>query len=147
MFATRLVQRVPTGRLTAVGLTWVCVGLAPMLFSARFAVVLPSLIWVTLAIPAVNAALVGFFFGTTPEQLQGRVGTVMSLGTSGLAAFAPMAGGFALVHAGYLTAAAGAVAVVAVAAVVGHVSRVVRSIPTPNRWESAGHDPADRPVA
>lgn len=139
VIAGKIVQRIPTGRLVAFGLAWICVGLVPLAVSSSLFVALPVLVWVTLAIPAINSGLVGFFFGTTPDHLQGRVGSVMSVATSGLAAAAPLVGGLSLAHLGYQVSAVGCLVVIATSAVVGLVSRSVRSIPRPSEWETTDH--------
>lgn len=139
LVAGSLVQRFPTGALAVFGLGWVCLGLAPLAMSSRLAIALPALMWVTLAIPAINAGLVGFFFGTTPDHLQGRVGSFMSLASSGLAAAAPILGGMALTHLGYRLSAVGCLVVIATSAVVGLASRRVRSIRQPAAWETEAH--------
>ena len=95
-----LVQKLPTGRVLIVGfLTFtICLGLLPWL---------PGIGWVgftlalaVLVIPTLNAGLLGFLTLITPNDILGRVQSLIGFVAVGLASLAPALAGWGLGLAG-----------------------------------------------
>lgn len=137
LFAGPLLTRVRTGTLTAVALGWLAASLLATVATDALPVLLVCLGFGGLFLPALNAALLGFVFGKTPTELQGRVQTLLTVISGGLAAFAPGLTGVLLPLVGYRATVGGFVGLLACCAVVATFADAVRSIPTPDEWQDA----------
>lgn len=74
--AVRLVERVRTGLLIVVCLAFTTVCCVPLLLRSSFPYLLVAISLTGLPVPALNAALYGFLFGKTPDDMQGRASAV-----------------------------------------------------------------------
>ncbi len=131
--ATQLVNRIPTGLLLmSISMIGV-VALSPLLFNQSYWVVLLTESTVMFLVPAVNAGIVGYAFALIPVELQGRVGSVTNLANI-FAAFSAALGGWLLTVSSPAVCAAAFWACVVIAAVFVACSKLLREIPTPERW-------------
>lgn len=89
IFAIQLVNRIRTGLLIVLCLAFTTLCYVPLLFQSSF----PYLLIVTsltgLPVPALNAALYGFLFGKTPDNMQGRASAVFETSVGLASAMTP----------------------------------------------------------
>ena len=71
LLANKLVDMVPTGKLIAGALALFVVSQMPLLFLHSYAAILICQILAGLPFPALNAGLLGFLYGKTPDNMQG----------------------------------------------------------------------------
>ena len=118
--ANKLIDSIPTGMLIADGLVLFVVSQVPLLFVQSYAAILICQILAGLPFPALNAGLLGFLYGKTPDNMQGRASAVFetTVGILGAACPAMMGVAVACSVAGLAISLAGP----------------LRSIPTPERW-------------
>ena len=76
LLANKLVDMVPTGKLIAGALALFAVSQMPLLFLHSYAAILICQILAGLPFPALNAGLLGFLYGKTPDNMQGRASAV-----------------------------------------------------------------------
>lgn len=145
LLAPTLVATVPTGVLVIVEFCVLAVAVAAM-------GLMPNMWWVGalaaasgLGIPALNAAIMGYFMNITPNAMQGRAQAMTGLISMGLMPLAPAIAGFGLEALGR-TATLGIFAAVCIAgALVALLGRDLRRVPVSARWEE--HSRADGCVA
>ena len=134
LVAPRIIDRVPTGRLTlAVAWSWVPL-LVPLLFWTSPLVVGAVLFLGILLNPAGNAGSQAYRMAITPMHLQGRVASSMQFVGMSLMPLAPLLGGVLLEQLGGRAATVGLRAVVTVSALIPTASATVRRIPRPAAW-------------
>lgn len=130
----RLVDGVPTGKLIIGALSIFVVSLILLLVSTAYPVVLVSQGLAGLAFPALNAALLGFIYGKTPEDFQGRASAVFETTVGLLGALTPALIGYLLqTRGGFFSVAALALACAIVGLAIA-VCSPIRSIPKPEYW-------------
>lgn len=134
LVAGKLSAKSHTGLITVLGLGWVVLVNIPLLFTDAYWVMIVCSFALGLCLPIINAALIGFIFGQAPEELQGRVGTVVNLAASGLAALAPITAGFVLEWTEFEVACAVFLAICTAAFILALLSKRVRNIPVPEEW-------------
>lgn len=106
----------------------------PLCFTdSYYAIVLCSII-IGLPFPLYNTMVMGFVFSKTPDELQGRVKSVMSVGVQLLSMFSGSAAGYAVTHLGFIATIRLFVMVLFVAAVIVLASKRVRRIPVSSSW-------------
>ncbi|MFT0846742.1 MFS transporter [Actinomycetaceae bacterium L2_0104] len=131
--ATKLVDRIPTGLLlVSISVIGVVV-LSPLLADQGYWTVLVTESIVMFLVPAVNAGIVGYAFALIPVELQGRVGSVTNLANI-FAAFSAAIGGWLLTVSSPAVCAAAFWSCVVIAALFVSSSKLLREIPTPERW-------------
>lgn len=135
IFAGKIAATHPTGIITIIGLGWCAVSNVPMIFSDSYVMMLMCSFLFGLGMPIINAALIAYIFGRTPEGLQGRVGTVVNLAASGLAALAPLIAGVLVEQVDFRATCAVFVAVCAISFAIALFSARIRNIPVPSDWE------------
>ena len=120
LLANKLIDIIPTGMLIADALVLFVVSQVPLLFVQSYAAILICQILAGLPVPALNAGLLGFLYGKTPDNMQGRASAVFetTVGILGAACPAMMGVAVACSVAGLAISLAGP----------------LRSIPTPERW-------------
>ncbi|GAA4844023.1 MFS transporter [Luteimicrobium xylanilyticum] len=132
--AGRLVARFPAGRLAVALLFVVVIGAFVIPVTGTYAGYLVGMGLAGLAVPAVNAGLIGYAAAITPGNLQGRMNSVLMLCTAGLTPLAPFLAGVLLSVSGptwtFGIFAAGLAASWGIAASV----RSLRRIGTPDTW-------------
>lgn len=120
LIANKLVDIIPTGMLIADALVLFVVSQVPLLFVQSYAAILICQILAGLPFPALNAGLLGFLYGKTPDNMQGRASAVFETTVGILGAACP---------------AVMAVAVVcSVAGLAVSLAGPLRSIPNPDQW-------------
>ena len=90
----------------------------------------------TLFIPPANAALLGYVSAITPQSMQARMNSVVSLSWTLVAPIAPLAGGILLSTVGVGWSLAVFAALLLVGFIAFASNRAVRSIGLPQTWES-----------
>ncbi|AUD89287.1 MFS transporter [Bifidobacterium breve] len=135
LLANKLVDMVPTGKLIAGALALFVVSQVPLLFVQSYAAILICQILAGLPFPALNAGLLGFLYGKTPDNMQGRASAVFETTVGILGAACPAMVGWLLQqpYLGFTAVMAVAVAC-AVTGLVVSLAGPLRSIPTPERW-------------
>ena len=96
LLANKLVDMVPTGKLIAGALTLFVVSQMPLLFLHSYAAILICQILAGLPFPALNAGLLGFLYGKTPDNMQGRASAVFETTVGILGAACPAMVGWLL---------------------------------------------------
>lgn len=136
----RLVSRVPNGVLIVSSLGVVGAALAAISLFPQITFVTVALAAVGLVVPTMSAVLQGYVASATPVDRQGRVISLMTLLSLGLAALAPVVAGSLVtsggVQVGYAVAAVIALGCASVAA----LARDVRTLGLPETWPSSGLD-------
>jgi len=125
---------VRTGVLIPVTFAWLALGMTGVALFPSGPPLVVLLMLTFLGVPAVNAGLAGFFFGATPEAMQGRVQALVGTVTVGFGALAPVIVGVALQAFGTSVAYAIALGPVVVALIVSCLARPITEIPRPDRW-------------
>ena len=136
LLAGRVVQRTATGRIVRLTTTWTTVSFVPAVIWDGYWVMVSSLACASVFIPAMLSSVLGFIFGQTPIELQGRVQSMAMLITSGLGALAPLAAGLLLQNHGYHWAIATFLSCLIAPASIAALSRSVHEIPVPSEWAS-----------
>ncbi|HIY95763.1 MAG TPA: MFS transporter [Candidatus Rothia avicola] len=129
-----LVQKLPTGRVLITGFLMftICLGLLPWL---------PGIGWVAftlalaaLVIPTLNAGLLGFLTLITPNDILGRVQSLIGFGSVGLASLAPALAGWGLGLAGLSATAIFFTITCFCATLVVMSSRDLIALPASDQW-------------
>jgi hypothetical protein len=145
--APRIIERVPTGRLTVL-IAWSFVPLlVPLVIWNHPAVVMISLSAGVFLNPAGNAGISSYKMSITPPELIGRsqsVGMLMSWSTLPLA---PVLGGALLATVGGSATMVVLIGVAVAVALIPTLSRSVRVVPRPAEWATPAALEASEPVA
>ncbi|GAA4168287.1 MFS transporter [Gryllotalpicola koreensis] len=136
LLAGPLMKRFPSGPLAIVGLAVTAVAFVGMATAHSYVGYLVFLAVAFALIPAVNSGVGGYVAAIVPDELQGRVNSVSSLGYLAVAPVAPVVASALLAQLGivstlWIFAAALAVGVVLVAFV-----KEIRRIGTPDTWSA-----------
>ncbi|WDH78954.1 MFS transporter [Microbacterium esteraromaticum] len=136
LVAPLLVPRVKTGSLVLVGLTTITLG-------ACIVSLVDSPIGIgivfggaVLPLPALNAALMGYFMVATPSRLLGRANSAAGVLGMGAMPFAPLIAGFGLAWAGRTSTLILCAVLCALAALLALFNRPLRSLPTESGWSA-----------
>ena len=136
--APRLIDRLPTGRLTLV-IVWTMLPLTvPMALWNTPLAVAAGLGAILLLNPAGNAGISSYRMAITPPELLGRVQAAMQFTSMATMPIAPVLAGVLLSRLGGRDAIAALAGLTAVIALIPTLSRSVRSIPRPAQWVVAG---------
>ncbi len=136
LLANPIVSRMRTGTLIPVAFTLIAVGVAGLSVFNQGVPLVVLLVLTFLGVPALNAALTGFFFAATPEAMQGRVQALLGTFAAGLGALAPLTVGLVLQLVDAQTAYFVALGPMAAALVLAIGARSIREIPRPDDWAS-----------
>lgn len=136
LFAGAIVQRFATGSLVAATLGLLTVSLLPTVAISSYPVILACAALGSFLIPSLNTGLLGYVFGLVPQELQGRVQSVITVAAGGLAALAPLTAGWLLEAVGYRPTIGVFVAILMAGSVAAAASRPIREIPRPDAWET-----------
>lgn len=134
MLAGPLMKRFPSGWLAIIGLAITAAAFLGMSIVHDYLGYLAFLAVAFILIPVVNSGVGGYIAAIVPDELQGRVNSVSSLGYLAVAPIAPVVAGALLARLGivptlWIFSAALAVGVVLVAFV-----KEIRNIGTPETW-------------
>lgn len=133
-----LVRRIPGGVLIFTGIAIAATGVCVLPFLDGVAAMIAVFGACFTGIPALNAALIGYFMAVTPDHLMGRSLVAFEVLAMGSVPLAPVIAGFGLSSVGVegtLFVAAG-LALVAATAVL--LVRGLRTLPLPDGWETHG---------
>jgi len=116
-------------RTLVVTLCWAMTALVAAMAGlvGTYAVIVP-LAFALLLAPASNATIFGYLFATTPDRLQGRVVSTLTLFAGGIQPIAPVAGGVMVQQWGGRVAFIGCAAVLAVGALAATFSNGIRQM-------------------
>lgn len=132
--APRLIDRMPTGRLT-VTVAWTMLPLvAPMAFWVSPGMVAAALGAILLLNPAGNAGVSSYRMAITPPELIGRVQSAMQFTAMATMPLAPVLAGALLGTLGGRDAILALAGMTALAALIPTLSTAVRSVPRPAEW-------------
>ncbi|MCT1656592.1 MFS transporter [Brevibacterium luteolum] len=134
VLAQAVLDRVPTGILIPALFAWLGAGMTTLAFFHTGAALVVVLMATFLGVPSLNGAMSGFFFSSTPDELQGRVHAILASFTLGLGALAPAVAGFVLQHWGTGWAYAMALTPMVIALTAALLSTRIRELPTPENW-------------
>lgn len=138
LLANKLVDMVPTGRLIAGALALFAVSQMPLLFLHSYAAILICQILAGLPFPALNAGLLSFLYGKTPDNMQGRASAVFETTVGILGAIVPTVIGWLLQQPGLgFTAVMGMAVVCAMAGLVVALIGPLRRISASDRWSES----------
>lgn len=136
----RLVSRVANGVLIISSLAVVGAALVAIALFPHITLVTIALAVVGLVVPTMSAVLQGYVASATPVDRQGRVISLMTLLSLGLAALAPLIAG-SLVTAGHVQAGYASAAFIALGcASAAALARDVRTLGLPETWPSSDSD-------
>jgi predicted MFS family arabinose efflux permease len=140
--APRLIDRIPTGRLTLL-IAWTMLPLMlPMAFWNAPLVIAAALGVILLLNPAGNAGTSSYRMAITPPQLIGRVQSAMQFASMTTMPLAPVVAGVLLGWLGGREAILALTFLTALVALIPTLARSVRSVPRPAEWATA--EPAER---
>ncbi|KAB7790979.1 MFS transporter [Bifidobacterium leontopitheci] len=138
LMAGWLVDHIPTGRLIILAFAVLTAAMIPLLFTSSYVVVVACMGCTSLLFPALNAGELGFIFGRTPDDMQGRVSTVFETTIGVPGALTPALVGWLLQAPGFgFRAVMMLVVVCATAGLVLACITPTRHIPLPSQWEQA----------
>ena len=138
MAAGWLVDHVPTGLIIMLTFAVLTAAMVPLLFTDSYIVIVVCLAAPALLFPALNAGELGFIYGRTPDDMQGRVSTVFETTVGVLGALAPALVGWLLQAPGFgFRAVMMLVVVCAAAGLVLACVTATRTIPLPEHWSQA----------
>ena len=134
VLAGTLVRRIPTGVIVLATLLAVTAGLIGVALAPGLAVALAALAGFMMAAPALNAALGGLLMHVVPNELLGRVESVIIFGTTLAIPFGPALAGWGIELLGYRQAVTGFAAVAALSVLSALASPALRRLPASDRW-------------
>ncbi|MFT8857881.1 MFS transporter [Bifidobacterium aquikefiri] len=110
----------------------------PMMFNGSYVLVLVCSALIGLPFPLYNAMCLGFIFAKTPNRLQGRVKSAMSVSVQTLSIFSSAIAGMLLGHFGFTAAIMAFGVPLTAATIVAFASQRIRKIPAAAEWERTG---------
>ena len=132
--AGRASARLHVGRVVCVSTALVALCVAPLALLDGFPATLAFASLMGLPTPFMNALGLGFVYAKTPEGLQGRAASAVTVSAQALSMFAPAVAGGLLAAVGFHALAGVAASIVACALVVAVTSAGLRGIPEPGGW-------------
>lgn len=130
-----LVDHVSTGGIIMLTFAVLTAAMIPLLFTDSYAVIVVCLAAPALLFPALNAGELGFIYGRTPDDMQGRVSTVFETTVGVPGAIAPALVGGLLQAPGFgFRAVMMLVVVCSAAGLVLACVTATRTIPLPEHW-------------
>ncbi|OMH32294.1 MFS transporter [Tersicoccus sp. Bi-70] len=132
--APRLVQRVPTGVLSGAGLVMMAAALAVLPFVRALPAVCAALAAGMVAVPAINAGLLGYYLVAVPSRLLGRANSALDLLALGAVPLAPLLAGFGYAAWGWSGVLALCAGIAGFAVVLALGNRGMRSLPAAPFW-------------
>lgn len=133
-----LVEHIPTGRLIILTFAVLTVAMIPLTLTSSYAVIVACMSATSLLFPALNAGELGFIYGRTPDDMQGRVSTVFETTIGVPGALTPALVGWLLQTPGLgFRAVMILVVICAAAGLALACTTPTRHIPLPSQWEEA----------
>lgn len=135
LLANIAVDKIPTGTILWASLAWVCCFFVPLIFTSGYLPVLCCLSLMGLPLPALNSGLLGFIYGRTPDEMQGRASAVFETSVGLLGAFTPAATGVILQMRHGFSILMTVALILALTALLIALFSPLRTIPTPDGWD------------
>ncbi len=135
LLANIAVDKIPTGTILWASLAWVCCFFVPLIFTSGYLPVLCCLSLMGLPLPALNSALLGFIYGRTPDEMQGRASAVFETSVGLLGAFTPALTGVILQLGHGFSILMTVALLLALTALLIALFSPLRTIPTPDGWD------------
>lgn len=135
VLAPKLVATVPTGMIVIAEFSVLAFALIAVPFMPNLWLIAALIAVVGLGIPAINAAIMGYFMNITPNAMQGRAQAMTGLITMGLMPLGPAIAGFGLEALGHPVTLGIFAAISVAGALVALLSRGLRQVPVSERWE------------
>ena len=135
LVAPRLIERVPTGRLTLVLFLLAAAIMVPVAVTRTQVVVLVCFAAVGLLLPALNGGIMGYTQGMIPSSEQGRTMAAISMANESGVAVTPALVGFGLQWFGAGPTMLATIVVFLLAAAFIVTNGELRALPTPDRWD------------
>jgi len=132
--APRLIETMPTGRLTVLIAWSAVIPVVPLVIWANPMVAGASLFAIMLLNPAGNAGIGSYRMAITPDHLQGRVASASQFLAMSVMPLSPILGGLLLQRFGGPGAVLALVSATVGAALIITLSASVRSVPRPAEW-------------
>lgn len=129
-----VIRQIRTGFVISLTFLWLAVGMAGIAVFNSGAPLVVLLMLTFLGVPAINAAMAGYFFASTPESMQGRAQALLATFSVGIGAVAPFLVGLALQGFGPTVAYTVALSPMLVALGVSVFAKRIREIPRPAQW-------------
>lgn len=129
-------NRMPVGITICSAYIVMCLAAAPMILSDNYILILICNTLTGLSFPLINSLMLGFVFAKTPDNMQGRVTTALSMPASALSAFSSAAAGILVSSAGFGTSIAIFISAIALCAFLTLISKRIRRIPASAEWGS-----------
>jgi MFS family permease len=136
IIAPALIKRFPAGPLSTVCLMFTVVGVIGMTFTTSYPFYLVWIAVATIFVPPLNAGVIGYASAITPDALQGRMNSVVSLSGTLVSPIAPVIAGTLLVTIGVNLSMAVFGTVLLVGAILMAASKSIRAIGRPETWEA-----------
>ncbi|HEX4442799.1 MAG TPA: MFS transporter [Galbitalea sp.] len=136
ILAGPLVKRFPVGPLSIVCLMVTVVGVAGLAATTSYVWYLVWIAVATILIPPLNAGLVGYTAAVTPDELQGRMNSVLSLSSALVTPIAPIAAAGLLIAVGVNWAMATFGVILLLGVILTAANRGIRHIGRPDTWEA-----------
>jgi len=133
--AGRASARLHVGRVVCVSTALVALCVAPLALLDGFPVTLAFASLMGLPTPFMNALGLGFVYAKTPEELQGRAASAVTVSAQAFSMFAPAIAGGLLAAVGFHALAGIAAGIVVCALAVAVSSVELRGIPEPTGWD------------
>jgi MFS family permease len=133
--AGKLSEITPVGISIITALVLTLVACLPLMFNTSYVLVLVCTALIGLPCPMYNAVCLGFIFAKTPNELQGRVKSAMSVSVQTLSIFSSAIAGMLLGRVGFSAAILVFAIPLAVAIVIALMSRQISTIPAASHWE------------
>ncbi|KFI92233.1 permease [Bifidobacterium saguini DSM 23967] len=133
-----LVDHIPTGKLIMLTFAVFTLAMIPLLFTDSYIVIVACMVAASLLFPALNAGELGFIYGQTPDDMQGRVSTVFETAIGIPGALTPALVGWLLQtpQFGFQAVMMLVVACAGVGLLLACITPT-RNIPLPAQWEQA----------
>lgn len=133
--ANRLSDRIPVGTGICLSIMLAAVTCLPLTVNDSYTLILACSAVIGLPFPLFNAMCFGFVFAKTPDALQGRVKSAMSVGVQALSMFSSAIAGTLLSHFAFITVSRIFILILIIAATLVFSSRRIRDIPAAEKWD------------
>ncbi|GAB3391000.1 MFS transporter [Humibacter soli] len=131
-----LVKRFPSGPLAIICMAPSVLFGFGLAFATQYVEYVVLIAAMTISVPPVNAGLLGYVGAITPQNMQARMNSVLSLSWTTVAPIAPLVGGALLASVGVGWSLAAFAALLLVGFIAFATMRAVRRIGRPETWEA-----------
>ena len=136
LFAPMLVARVPAGTIIIGGLAVSAIGVIGLIPTHEPLLLALVLAGIVFFIPAINAALMGYFMVATPTQMLGRANSASAVLGMGALPLAPLVAGIGLSLIGRESTLIAAAVMCAAAVLLAISNAALRALPAESGWSA-----------